>query len=212
MTVVTFAWVIDDAKCIMVRAVCLSVCSSPHSTLLHGPGYNLGNGRGSPSCALLGGFAIGARVSFLWQHSANAKCQLVLVLALCLVLCMYWSCFGWVLFWCHLLLLEVWLPKWEFIVMATLRSRCKHSILPLWFLLLSFFFSLPILSRRRLDVYHIFTRCGLSANLECRSEMCCPRLAENAGCKNSPSAHHRTTLSGYIFAAKACIDNLEETC
>jgi len=26
-------------------------------------------------------------------------------------------------------------------------------------------------------------------------------------CKNSPSGHHRTTLSGYIFATKACIDN-----
>ena len=38
-----------------------------------------------PSCALLGGFAIGARVALLWQHSANAKCQRVLVLALCLV-------------------------------------------------------------------------------------------------------------------------------
>jgi len=25
--------------------------------------------------------------------------------------------------------------------------------------------------------------------------------------KNSPSAHHRTALSGYIFATKACIDN-----
>jgi len=25
--------------------------------------------------------------------------------------------------------------------------------------------------------------------------------------KNSPSAHHRTTLSGYIFATKARIDN-----
>jgi len=37
-----------------------------------------------PSCALLGRFAIGARVSLLWQHSANAKCQPVLVLALCL--------------------------------------------------------------------------------------------------------------------------------
>ena len=38
-----------------------------------------------PSCALLGGFVIGARVALLWQHSANAKCQRVLVLALCLV-------------------------------------------------------------------------------------------------------------------------------
>ena len=26
-------------------------------------------------------------------------------------------------------------------------------------------------------------------------------------CKKSPSAHHRTTLSGYIFAIRACIDN-----
>jgi len=25
--------------------------------------------------------------------------------------------------------------------------------------------------------------------------------------KKSPSGHHRTTLSGYIFATKACIDN-----
>jgi len=33
------------------------------------------------------------------------------------------------------------------------------------------------------------------------------RLAENAGHKKSPSAHHRTTLSGYIFATKVRIDN-----
>jgi len=45
------------------------------------------------------------------------------------------------------------------------------------------------------------------ANLECRSEMCCVRLPGNAGPKKSPSGHHRTTLSGYIFTAKAYIDN-----
>jgi len=37
------------------------------------------------------------------------------------------------------------------------------------------------------------------------------RLAENTGRKNdakkSPSGHYRTTLSGYIFAIKAHIDN-----
>jgi len=37
------------------------------------------------------------------------------------------------------------------------------------------------------------------------------RLAENTGrkkiAKSSPSGHHRTTLSGYIFATKARIDN-----
>ena len=54
------------------------------------------------------------------------------------------------------------------------------------------------------------TWCGLSANLECRSKMSCTWLAENTGCKSrqkSPSRHHRTTLSGYIFATKARIDN-----
>jgi len=47
--------------------------------------------------------------------------------------------------------------------------------------------------------------------LECRSEICCTRLAENTGRKKitpkSPSGHHRTTLSGYIFATEARIDN-----
>ena len=58
------------------------------STLLHGPGCNLGSDSGCPLIVQLGGFVIGARVSLLWQHSANAKCQWVLVglLALCLVI------------------------------------------------------------------------------------------------------------------------------
>jgi len=41
--------------------------------------------------------------------------------------------------------------------------------------------------------------------------MHCTRLAATTGRKNdakkSPSRHHRTTLSGYIFATEACIDN-----
>jgi len=37
--------------------------------------------------------------------------------------------------------------------------------------------------------------------------MCCTLLAANTGRKKSPSGHYRTTLSGYIFATKACIDN-----
>ena len=41
------------------------------------------------------------------------------------------------------------------------------------------------------------------------SEMCCTRLTANEiqDAKKSPSAHHRTTLSGYIFVTKARIDN-----
>jgi len=76
--------------------------------------------------------------------------------------------------------------------MAALRSRCRHYIFA------------PCLP-------HLHTWCGLSANLGCRSETCCTRLAENTGCtkiaQNSPSAHHRTTLSGYSFTTKAHIDN-----
>ena len=56
-----------------------------------------------------------------------------------------------------------------------------------------FFFSSPNLSRRRLDVCHtsyFHTQCGLSANLRCRSETCCTRLAENTGRKNSPKNRH----------------------
>jgi len=60
------------------------------------------------------------------------------------------------------------------------------------------------------------TWCGLSANLGCKYEMCCTRLAENTGrkkiAKNSPSGHHCTNLSGYIFTTKAGIDNQKKTC
>jgi len=48
---------------------------------------------------------------------------------------------------------------------------------------LSFFFSSPI-SGRRLDVYHTSTH-GPSANVECRCEMCCARLAGNARSKKN---------------------------
>jgi len=56
-------------------SVCVSV-RGRMPTLLHGPGCNLGEWyRGClPSCALLGGFAISARVALLWQHNANTKC------------------------------------------------------------------------------------------------------------------------------------------
>ena len=37
--------------------------------------------------------------------------------------------------------------------------------------------------------------------------MCCTRLAGNTGRKKSPFWHNRTTLLGYIFRTKACIDN-----
>ena len=80
-----------------------------------------------------------------------------------------------------------------------------------FFLLLSFF-SWPNLSHLQIGCLPYFrTWCGLSVNLECRSETCCKGLAENTGPKKIatklPSGHHRKTLLGYIFATKARIDN-----
>jgi len=106
------------------------------------------------------------------------------------------------IFWTSCLL---WSPY--VIVQTIIFSSC-------FFLLLSSFFSSPNLSGRRLDVYHTLAH-GVAlahANLECRSEMHCTRLAANTGRKKSPFRHHRTTLSGHIFATKACIDNRKKTC
>jgi len=84
------------------------------------------------------------------------------------------------------------------------RPLYFRPVVSFFFFFLPSFFPSPNLSGHRLDVCHTSTHgCGLSANLECRSEMYCTRLAENAGCKKSPSGHHRTTLPGYIFATKA---------
>jgi len=67
--------------------------------------------------------------------------------------------------------------------------------------LLSFFLSSPNLSGRRLDVYHMSTTwCGLSANLECRSETCCMRLAENTGCKKVTINRHLGTIAQFCRA------------
>ena len=37
--------------------------------------------------------------------------------------------------------------------------------------------------------------CGLSVNLECRSETCCARLAENTARKKSPKSRHLATIA-----------------
>ena len=62
--------------------------------------------------------------------------------------------------------------------------------------------SSPNLSRRRLDVCHTYTH-GVALvqvwNLSQKSR------------QKSPSGHHRTTLSGYIFATKARIENRKKS-
>jgi len=84
--------------------------------------------------------------------------------------------------------------------MAALWNRAGHYIFMLWFLssiYLSFF---PRLISAVGDWMSTILRHMVcpSANLECMSETCCARLAENTGC---------TTVSGYIFATKAHIDS-----
>jgi len=61
------------------------------------------------------------------------------------------------------------------VFMSALHSRCERYIFALWLLYFSIFFSSSNLS------FH--TWYGLSANLGCRSEMCCTRLTENTDLK-----------------------------
>jgi len=72
------------------------------------------------------------------------------------------------------------------------------NIFVLWFLL-SFFFLYFFLVYSQpsqigcLPYFH--TWCGLSANLGCRSETCCMRLARNTGCIKSPKIRHLRTIA-----------------
>ena len=96
--------------------------------------------------------------------------------------------------------------------MVALWNRADHYIFILLFVLLSSFFFFLAKSQPSQSVClpYLHAWCGLSTNLRCRSETCCTRLAEIQDAKmspKSPSGHHRATLSGYIFATKARIDN-----
>ena len=100
--------------------------------------------------------------------------------------------------------------------MVALCNRADH----IYFHAVSFFFFFYFLALSQrseigcLPYFHAW--CGLSANLECRSEMCCAWLAENTVRKNdakkSPSGHHPTTLLAYIFSTGTCVDNRKKTC
>ena len=78
------------------------------------------------------------------------------------------------------------------LIMVALWNRADHYILPCGFFYLSFFSS-PNLSRHRLDVCHTSTHRW--------------NTGRKKVAKKSPSGHQRTTLSRYIFATKANIDN-----
>jgi len=91
----------------------------------------------------------------------------------------------------------------RFSIMAALRSRCGHYIFVLCFLLSSFYFLFFLAYSQPSQIGclpYCHTWCGLSVNLEYRSEMCCTRLAANTEHKNDAKidhlpTHHHTTLS-----------------
>jgi len=95
--------------------------------------------------------------------------------------------------------------------MCSIYGRPAQQMRTLYFAVVVtyFLFSSPILSGRRLHVYHAW--CGLSANLECMSENVLHaarwKYSTQKLRKKLPSAHHRTSLLGYIFVTKAHIDN-----
>ena len=93
--------------------------------------------------------------------------------------------------------------------MAALRSRCGHYIFPCGFflLLLAIFFFIPCLILAAILLHMLWPLCEFrmqvwnvlhAARCKCRTQK---------SCQKSPSRHHRTTLSGYIFTPKACVDN-----
>jgi len=63
-----------------------------------------------------------------------------------------------------------------------------------------FFFSHPISVSQIGCLPYFHTWCGLSANLECRSETCCARLAVNAGRKKSSKSRHLGTIPQLCWA------------
>ena len=95
--------------------------------------------------------------------------------------------------------------------MAALCNSAGHYILPRSLYLFLSFYLFPRLISAVGDwmstiLPHYVVR-GLSANLGCRSETCCTLLAEIHDAKNRHLSTIVTTLSGYILATKAHIDN-----
>ena len=74
--------------------------------------------------------------------------------------------------------------------------------MPRGFYLSSSFFFFPRLIAAAADWMSTILRhrCGLSANLECRSEMCCTRLAGNTGRKNDAKNRHQRTIPQLCLA------------
>jgi len=90
-------------------------------------------------------------------------------------------------------------------------------LLPLWFHLSFVLFFLAYSQPSQTGcLLYFHTWCGLGANLERKSEMCCTRLAGNTGCKKSRKIRHLLTIAQRCRAispkieTKAHIDNRQK--
>ena len=84
--------------------------------------------------------------------------------------------------------------KWLNVIMAGLCNRAGHIYFHPVFLLSFFHFFPRLISAVGDWMSTIHTRCGLSVNLQYRSETCCARLAENTARKKSPKTRHLGTI------------------
>ena len=90
------------------------------------------------------------------------------------------------------------------LIMVALRSICGHYIFALWFLsffFLSSFFLLSSFFHRLISAVAdcmstiLLHMVWISADLKCRSEMCCAQLAGNAGRKRVAKNRHLGTIA-----------------
>ena len=99
--------------------------------------------------------------------------------------------------------------QWDAVKLSLIRMVCVVEVRPLVIMAAvpfyftpvvssSFFFSSPVVSRRRFDVCRHDV--AFSANSECRSEMCCTRLAANTASKKSPRIRHLRTVTQFCRA------------
>jgi len=95
--------------------------------------------------------------------------------------------------------------------MAALRSSCWYYIFALWFLSYSsspFFPRIISAVAEWMSLPYFYTWCGLSANLECRSEMCYTRLAGNTWRKNAAKNRHLGTIAQLCRAVSSQLRHL----
>jgi len=92
--------------------------------------------------------------------------------------------------------------------------RAGHSVFVLWFLYFFFFFFVFLAYSQRSEIGclpYFHTWCGLSANLEYMSEMCCTRIAKNTGRKNYAKNRRLRTIAQICRARSSPLRHVSTT-